>query len=249
MRPTSFTRHALAALALAGALLAIVGCGTTTGAGSGAGNGGGAGPANLTASAIVARAQSAALKDASGSEAITSKSSVTSITINGAFKLTTNPSRYAFDGASTSVVNGKSYQNTLSAVYTDTDIYSKVNGGWDKTSMGNTSSALNFDPLKTLAKLSQPQLVGVESVNGVSAYHLKGVLPAPTTTPGSQLTVSSTTVDMWLRQDNFYPVKALYHLTSTYPSAITNQQETTTTDVSQSFTKWDSGISIALPQV
>lgn len=66
---------------------------------------------------------------------------------------------------------------------------------------------------------------------------LTGIFPAPTTTPDSDITVSPTTVDIWVRQDNFYPAQAKYHLTSTYPSPITNEQETTGATITQIFTK------------
>lgn len=245
----SFTQRGIAFLALACVAVTIIGCGAS-GGGSASSNGGvGAAPASLSADAILAKARSASLKDGSGTEEVDSKSAVTSITLRGTFQLTTNPSRYAFNGTSTFTVNGATHQRPLNAVYTDTDMYSESGSVWDKTHMGADTSGMNYDPSKTLATMTQTQLVGADTVNGVKAYHLAGVFPAPTTTPGSGISVSPTTVDIWVRQDNFYPAQAKYHLTSTYPSPITNKQETTDTTVMQIFTRWDSGISIALPQV
>lgn len=241
-----FHTRGFAFLALAGVALAIAGCGASGDASSG---GVAAAPASLSVDAILTKARSAALKDGSGTEEVDSKSAVTSITMRGTFQLTTSPSRYAFNGTSTSTVNGTTRQRPLNAVYIDTDMYSESGGVWDKTPMGANTSGMNYDPGKTLATMAQAQLVGVENVNGISAYHLKGVFSAPTTAPGSGITISPTTVDIWVRQDNFYPAQAKYHLTSMYPSPITNKLETIDTTITQIFTRWDSGISIALPQV
>jgi hypothetical protein len=220
--------------------------GTTTGS-NGIGNSSSSSSPLTSASAILSKAQSASYKDASLTYSNTSKSSGgggadVNTQLTGPGELTHNPSR------SHLTLTGSINNQTVaiesitdgSTLYTKSS-YSifKSDGFWHQTKVDAGSSAVNLD--KEYAEIQNPKLVGTETVNGYSAYHITGT-PAPNHAVESTVTQSGTE-DIWIRTDNFYPLKFSGKSTSTDSSDGT----TDTSSISVVFNKWDSGISIALP--
>lgn len=134
-----------------------------------------------------------------------------SFTMNGDGKVTTDPQRaditlnmslgsYAVTGEE--IVDGAaSYTNISGLDGTTSD-------QWIKTDLGSLGVAGGFGGLfdtstfTSYKNLKGVTLVGADTINGVAVYHLKGTQ----TINASEMSVNATT-DLWVRQDNDFPVK------------------------------------------
>ncbi len=102
--------------------------------------------------------------------------------------------------------------STIETIETPTTTYVNAAGQWIMTpSSGPTTdpSTLNPNKLIDLSTATGLRSVGTDQVNGNATYHLHGSVNVPTTstTPGG-----SATVDVWIRQDDFYSPKRLRHM-------------------------------------
>lgn len=215
-------------------VLALAACGTS---------GGGAAKTTPTATPgaaqIVAQIKNLKFKDATFTMNFSFTTQGTTATGTGGGKVTMNPNRSDLQLAFPLTISGTSYNLQYEVITDGNDSYTMISstpdipgfttsGMWTKGAadssnnpFGNTSQFGNFT-----SGLGTPTLVGVETVNGVSVYHLKGT---DATTPGS-------TIDLYVRKDNYQPVKADYTETGTSSGNFTLV-----------FTGYNTGISIAVP--
>jgi hypothetical protein len=81
--------------------------------------------------------------------------------------------------------------------------------------------------------LQNPTLVGSETINGVAVWHIRGTDSSGSTPTAGATSTSGVTDDLYLRQDNYYPVKVV----------ITGDGANLTVNV----TSVNTGITITLP--
>ncbi len=244
MRPGN-ARRSWATLALACAsMLIVAACGSSTG-----------NPSQLkqvphpTVQSILTSAQAAHFKDAEYTVTLTISGSSggqnVSVTGTGNGKATSNPQRS--DVTINVSVAGVSLNEE---VITDgSNVYTKTTGAtkWTKTtatSTDPTSSLTNPTSLFGPSSLQGASLVGVETVNGVSSYHLHGTVPASTLGSAAGSGTGDLTSDVWFRTDNYYPVKLV--ITST-GSTSGSSAGTYSVSIIINFTSWDTGVTIQVP--
>lgn len=206
---------------------------------------GGSGKASPTATPsaaqIVAKVKALQFKDATFTMTLNFTTSGQTINGTGSGKITKSPDRSDIQFAFPLSVAGSSFNVQLEEITDGTTTYTKIdstpaipgfstNGMWTK---GSTSSS-STNPFGSTSQfgdftntLTNATLVGTDSVNGVAVYHLKG-----TDTSSS----SGGTVDVYVRKDNYQPVKADFTETGSTPGTF-----------SLVFTGWNTGASIALP--
>ena len=231
--------HGIATVFLACSVLFLAACGGIAGI-----------TKPLTASQILANSQNpSSLKDATFDMIFTIGLGATgNVTFTGSGKLTRTPNRsdINFSGS----LLGQTFTDET---ITDGNIsYSKTipstsGGKWVKTTVSSsTGSGLGVDPssLTNFGNLQNATLVGTETINGHQAYHLKGTLASgtPTPTTGTPAAGADTAQeDLWVRTDNFYPLKVSFSSTSTAGGT------TSTTTATITFKTWNTGITISLP--
>jgi hypothetical protein len=125
-------------------------------------------------------------------------------------------------------------------------------GSWSKTTVTDDVPIFSiFDVssltgLTELGKAKTVRLIGVETLDGAKVYHLQSSVT--TTTTSSGISLSSTTAShYYVRQDNYRPVKIVANSTNQMSSAATEIKTHSTTTLT--FTAYDIGVTINLPQV
>lgn len=207
----------------------------------------------LTASGIISKAQSAHPKDATFTLNYTINGTSNGTTINsqltGSGELTSTPPRSHLTLSGTVIG-----QTITSETITDgTTEYNKTtapslpsDGKWTKTTVSSTdpSADLSFSSLYTGIK--NPKLIGTETVNGNNTYHISGTPIEDTPAAGTPAATSTTTSteDVWIRTDNFYPAK--FSITGS-DAAGSGIVDIGTSSIVITFTKWDSGVTITVP--
>lgn len=205
---------------------------------------GGGGKATPTATPntaqIVAKVKALQFKDATFTMTANFTTSGQSINGTGSGKITKSPDRSDIQFTFPLTVAGASYNVQIEAITDGSTTYTKIdstpeipgfstNGIWTKDTTGSGTGNLfgntsQFGDFSGIA--SNATLVGTDTVNGVAVYHLKG----------TDSSTSGGTVDMYVRKDNYQPVKADF--TETGDTAGT---------FSLVFTGWNTGISISTP--
>jgi hypothetical protein len=197
-------------------------------------------PKMLSVQDILRNANQAPLKDAIFTENLTLKTSRGTLSMTGNGKLTTQPKRT--DTTVSITIAGKPI---LDETITDgQDIYRKVANQpkWNKSSLNKVGFAPSSDFLALdYDQMKGGTLIGSESINGVTTWHLSSMGPSHGSSTGSAV----LTENLWLRQDNYYPVKITLHEVREVPDSITNAQQLY--DETIIFTQWDKGIIISLP--
>lgn len=166
-----------------------------------------------------------------------------SFTMNGDGKVTTDPQRADI----TLNMSLGSYTITGEEIVDGTTSYTKISGlgdlggasgdQWIKTDLGGLGAAGGFGGLfdtstfTSYKNLKGVTLVGKDTLNGVPVYHLKGTQAVN----ASGLSVNATT-DLWVRQDNYFPVK----LVEQFGGSVSGSATIT-------FTAINSGFTIATP--
>ena len=204
----------------------------------GIGGGGKATPtATPNAAQIVAKVRALQFKDATFTMTLNFTTSGETINGTGSGKITKNPDRSDIQFAFPLAVQGTTYNVQIEAITDGTTTYTKTsgvpgldtNGMWTKSTSGS-SSANPFGNTSQFGDftntLTNATLVGSDTVNGVAVYHLKG----------TDTTSSGGTVDVYVRKDNYQPVKADFTETGSTPGTF-----------SLIFTGWNTGVSIATP--
>jgi hypothetical protein len=195
---------------------------------------GSAGPMPAAAE-VLAKAQAVHLRDATMTTHINATQGGRTLALDGTIKETASPRRLAF---ATSGLFG------MQGIIDGNTVYVDLGAGWVKTSLGQVGALASADPIALIEQMQQPQLVGAETVNGAATYHLRGMLPQPSDSGSGATANASTdtsTEDLWVRQDNFYPAKVAAQVNGT------SSGQNVTADITGTFTAWNSGISIALP--
>lgn len=177
-------------------------------------------------------------------------------------------------GTTTQITSETVTDAATHTVYSRTTLNGVV-GKWTKsTSSANSSSSVDVNGLTSLTSYQNAKVIGSETIDGVAVWHLQatpGTAPTATTTATTSATptktpkisssaatktavaatktavagatqtaiTNATTVDIYIRKDNSYPVKIASHV------AVTGAN----TDVTLTFTKINSGVTITLPNV
>jgi LppX_LprAFG lipoprotein len=225
-------RFSLVSLALPALLMLLLAACSTATSGGGATTSGTVAP-SAQAREILAKAQAVKLKDATLKTLVTTKRGNQTINLDGTARTTASPRRVEVVGTASL---GVPYQ----AIVDSNVIYIKLNDKWLKYTVGNANAEFNYDFISLVEQLQNPGLVGTETINGVQTYHLRGTVQAPVT-PGANQKIETTTEDLWVRQDNYYPAKIVAH------GAGSSQGTSVTVDVTATFTAWNSGITITPP--
>jgi len=208
--------------------------------------------ASSDATTILGQVQKLQWKDASFDASFTGAlssdfggSSSSSVTGAGSGKITTSPKRadvaLNIDAGSLQIPVEVLLDADSSTIYLTSPYVSAIlggNGAWVKLSLGGGGSggssvggfsAGDFDISQVLdfTQLVNVSLAGSESLSGIPVYHLKGA-DAPTG--------KAATVDLYVRQDTYTPVRAILHINLFI-----------TGDLTLDFTAINGGTSIALP--
>jgi len=228
-----------------GAILALLGMGVLAGCSVGVPS-----VTAPSASSTLDKAKHPGWKDATFT--FTSKvqgaSSLGPVTSNetGNGKLTTNPQRSDITYSGSSVVGSTQLPSSGEIITDGTTAYIKPTGQtlWTKLSdanVGNSAGGAAVGAgLTSLTNLQNIQFVGVETINGVSTWHVKGDTAGSASASGVSGSATGT-VNLWVRQDNFYPVQIVVH------QDVTGSQGNGTVDETVQFTAWDTGITITPP--
>lgn len=203
-----------------------------------------------SASSILDKAKNPGWKDAtfnftSKVQGASSLGPVTSSeTGNG--KLTTNPQRSDITFSGTTSVGSTQAPSSGEVITDGTTAYIKTAGQtmWTKLSSADVQNSAGGAAagagLTSLTNLKNIQFVGAETINGVGTWHVKGDTSGSASASGISGTVTGT-VNLWVRQDNFYPVKIVVH------QDVTSSQGNGTVDETVQFTSWDTGLTITPP--
>lgn len=212
-------------------LLAFAGCSAPGGIGAKP-------TATPYAATILQRAQSAQYNDAKFTMNMTTTTAGTSLTFTGDGKITKSPDRIEIT-MSTSI-SGQSITFDIIGDTASNTGYFKLSGitlpgvnssTWYKSS-GGSSAASALSPISAstfsqLSQLSNAKLLGTEQLGGTSVWHLQGT---------STVSGTATTVDMYVRQDNYRPQRIVAQSTGTTPLNMTIN-----------FTGYNTGLTIPLP--
>jgi outer membrane lipoprotein-sorting protein len=187
--------------------------------------------ATPSAASILLDAQKVKINDATLDFSVSGTASGKQVTGNGILKLTASPKRT--DANFTMRVDGTQIVfESISDVTTDAT-YTKFSqpailatGKWVKQSV-NFTSFVNFSQLTDYSSVKNATLVGPDTVNGVSVWHLR----ANRTENGQNITA-----DLYFSQKDYHPVKITGTSAGSVPFTMTI-----------TYTAINSGIKIALP--
>ena len=209
------------------AAVALTGCGVNS-------LGGTKPAATPNAQAILQHAQEVQINDLSFTMTLDSTFAGTAATGNGNGTFTKNPERVQLSLNLNS--NSTSFNLQEIADVAANTSYTKISGlnlpgfngdKWIKDSLGSSQSLLDPSQLTNYSKLTNAKLTGAETLNGVKVWHLTGT---------SSSSGTNATYDVYVRQDNYYPVKSVVKTTGA-------DQGTITID----YTGVNTGATIALP--
>jgi hypothetical protein len=229
-----------------------------------------------TAQDVLNAAANAALRDAafriSGQLGTTlSSSSSYSVTFSGSGQLTTSPSRlhYLFTATSTGKsgpIGGTSPLGTSEIIADGNTLYTRTSdstsssnsGEWIKTTIrsGQAGNVLNFfysTAFLDYKQLSDPQLIGDETVDGHQTRHIHVTIPTSTLLqqiPASERQQISlrASEDLWIARDTSYPVRVTQSLTLSESGISFNGVSIGLTgNLTMDFTSWNTGLTIPLP--
>jgi hypothetical protein len=223
-------RYLGGALALAG-VLALAACGSPTSNTSGTSSSSGTSTASGTseAQAILTKTKQANLKDATFTVNQTITTTQGTVNSTGDGKMTTSP--FSQDLTLSSSAGGQHQQTEV--ITKNTTVYAKPAGQakWTEVS-GAAAAAMASPALNDIATLPGATLVGTETINGVTVYHLRG-----TGTRSANGQTVPYHEDLWVNKVNGEPVKVVYHATASQGTA----------DTTVSFTAWNTGVTIEQP--
>lgn len=250
---------------LAIATIALAACNSGTGLTTSTGNGG---STTQQATTILQHAQNAGLHDATFTITITGTGGImtgtttsdsnTPFTANGKGQLTTTPKQVqiAFDNLSVA-----GFSTSAQVISTDQALYLKVPqlSKWIQADATQVSGLNNVNDALNYTLLQNVQLVGSETVNGVAAYHLRSTGQPATTANQAASGAAARTTDLWLRQDNYFPLKIVTHVAAQGAGDVsaangtpqvgsgTPVAGTTALDQTITFSAWNTGVTITAP--
>lgn len=252
---------------LVGGSLLLAGC--TTGSVTATGTGTPATTTTVTTTAttvaapgsaadILNHAKAAQVKDAKFTIAVTAGSPTSNVaTANGTGVLTTTPERTDISFSSVTLSVGP-INNTSSAEFiTDASsgIYVKVPAlsQWVSVPSQEFGAVIGTVDFLHYDQLQSPTLVGTETVNGFTTYHIQGLLQSLVGAGGTNTTVAFVE-DLWLRQSDYYPIKVQDQNAASVAGTPTATAATTTPTTDNrkvvelvTFNAWNTGATITLP--
>ena len=163
-----------------------------------------------------------------------------SLTFTGNGKFTLSPARSQF----TLQGNLLGTQTTIDDITADGYDYVKTSPAttYTKTASGtNSTFGVGGNVVSGIGNLKNPTLIGIETVDGYQTYHLHGTSVAATPDPTATTPASPANEDLWVKTQNFYPVKV------TMNEDTTTAGQATTDNVTITFTSWNTGLTIAVP--
>jgi hypothetical protein len=125
-------------------------------------------------------------------------------------------------------------------------------GQWIKTTVsgdvptGSRVDTSSITGLMDLGKVKTAHLIGVETLEDVKVYHLQSTVTTTTTYSGASFSLTTVT-DYYVRQDNYRTVKLVANSSSQLSATSAGSKSTSTTTLT--FTAYDTGVTIDLPQV
>lgn len=193
--------------------------------------------ATPSAAQIMAKVQAFTYTDASFTMTLNFTDQGQTITGTGSGKITKDPSRADMQFAFPITAGGSTYNVQIEVIVDGSTTYTMIsgvpglatNGKWVQSSTSAGAGLTPFDPSQVTnlgGSLPNATLVGPETLNGVPVWHLKG----------TDSTSSSSSLDFYVRQDNYQPVKADFTETGA-----------TSGSLSIVFTGFNTGITIATP--
>ena len=175
---------------------------------------------------------------------------VSSIAITGAGKLTTNPARsdIVYKDTVTSSAAPSGIPMSGEIISDGASLYTKSAGqskwlkfdGCSTTSTSGSQANVLCGNIAAVGDIKNVQFVGADTINGVATWHIKGDTAGSATGAGAQGTGTGT-IDVWVRQNNFYPVKIVNH------TIASSNGVNATIDQTVLFTAWDTGVTITVP--
>lgn len=213
------------------------------------------------AATILQRAAKAKYQDVTFSFAFSTADEGQTITGTGTGAITKNPERMQMTMSFPLTLLGQTETLTLDLV---TDVathttYSRVEGlagipsTWTKSDASDASAAGSVSPIDVTSftdftSYTNAKLVGSDTLDGVAVWHLQATPPAQgdasaqstsitqSTATAGMPTAASLAVDIYIRKDNSYPMKLSAHVGGSTP-----------VDMTITFTKYNSGVTITLP--
>ena len=249
MSRPAFPFRYLAAAAVIGTVVALAACSgspssrtsTTTGAAASSPSAGTS--TSPQAQQILQRVQQANLQSANVNVLATETSSSRGTVSTSTGQITLHPARAQLSTSlSSASTSSGTTQRQAQEVYDNGYLYVKLGNQtkWTRytgPTVSNTTSeaagqAAPYVSLQNLAQMQNVQLVGTETVNGVTTYHLRGT--------GSQAANGQSatyTEGLWVSQSNYQPVKMMVQ-------AQTNVGQLAAT---ATFSNWNGGQTITPP--
>jgi hypothetical protein len=221
-----------------------------------------------SAATLLQQATKADYHDVTFTIAFTITTQGQTVTGTGSGEATKTPERMQAQLQFPITLRGKSMQFAFDTItdMTTNATYTKITGvpgvstRWTKSSLtSGGASPIDVNSLTDYGTLQNAKTIGAETIDGVAVWNVQGTAPAatptpakatatPTKTPKATATAAATasptaaaeptTVDVYLRQDNSYPVKATVQMAGSTPGTVT-----------LTFTKFNSGVSITLPKL
>jgi hypothetical protein len=216
--------------------------------------GGAKATATPDAATILQRAATASYKDATFSLTVSTTIAGTMTNGTGSGALTKSPERakitlnipFTLEGTTSNVTFDIVVDKATDSTYTRITGLPSVGGiplGSDKWTKTSTSAAAGSSPVDVSSlidvdKMKDAQLIGVETLGGVQVYHLQSKGSSATATADATPTTADTMIDIYVRTDNYRVQKISSHSTGD-----------TAADTALTFTAYDTGVTIDLPQV
>lgn len=220
------------------------------------------------AATILQKAEAQTYKDVTFNMTIVVTVSGKTINATGTGEYTKTPLRTETSVTTPVTVNGKSYQKvveqitdkTTNALFTKTTStpagLAGATGKWVKTTLSKatgTNAPIDVATLIDFSNFQGAKMIGADTIDGVSVWHLQSTDTTSSTTSSTPATgasanatatakaaataTSAATADLYVRQDTGFPAKETVQV----PSGATP------TDLTLSFTKFNSDLTIALP--
>jgi hypothetical protein len=175
------------------------------------------------------------------------------VNATGGGKATKNPQRVEVNLTLPFTLAGTTAQITIDEIvdFPTSTAYSRIGGipgvpnpgQWTKSPISaasSTGSPIDPTTITDFTKTQNAKLIGAETLNGVAVWHIQG-------TETDAASGTSATTDIYIRQDNHYPLKVTVHSTTTSTPGTTAGAGTS--DITILFTQYNSGVTITLPTV
>jgi hypothetical protein len=200
--------------------------------------------ATASAQAILDRAEHAALKDTSFSisgsaGAASGPVPPTAASVSGQGALTLSPHRTKFDFAAIGLFGVSAPAQVI--IDEQQNVYANAPplNQWVKVDPNQLGVIIGTLNILDYSAISNPVLIGSETINQQVTWHVQGVILAQTATVARRLE------DVWIRQSDAYPVKLEIHTVADPNGTPTSDNRVL--DTTLLFQQWDTGITITLP--